>query len=103
MDRIFNRLNILSWIGLRPTKKGIKPDSNLLNAKVSNNIEWAIAAVYALNFIIPEEVGIFRNEKILSDARHYISNSINEALPSSFRLPLKRDLLYSDRDNVADY
>ena len=103
MDWVFNRPNIMSWIALRSNKKGIKLDSNLLGSMVSDNIEWGIATVYALNFVTPEEVGIFRNEKIWSEARHYICNSINEELPLDFRLPPKRGLLSSDKDNGAGY
>lgn len=99
MDWAFKRLNIIYWIGLRSAKKGIKLDSNVLGSMVSDNIEWAIATVYVLNFIIPDEVGIFRNEKIWSDARHYICNCINEALPAEFRLPPKKKFNQFDKHN----
>lgn len=101
MDWAFSRLNIMSWIGLRSNKKGIVLDSNLLGSMVLDNIEWAIATVYALNFATPEEVGMFRNEKVWAEARLYISNSINEKLPPDFRLPSKRRLLSANKDNGA--
>ena len=44
-----------------------------------------------------------KNEKIWFEARHYISNSINEELPPDFRLPHKRGILSSDKDNGAGY